>query len=127
MLCGIVTDKINNFAVSVNESLGARTNIGTLMFVDDICGTGSKANIERTIKNCRAAESKKKMTFNHEKSNYIKISFKKFKCGKKDQIEEKVTNGNIKETESYKYLGDYINNKGSNITNIEKRKQKIPT
>ena len=66
------------------------------------------------------------MTFNHEKSNYIEISFKKFKSGKKGQIEEKVTNGNIKETESYKYLGDYINNKGSNITNIEKRKQKIP-
>ena len=120
MLCGIVTDKINNFAVSVNESLGTRTNIGTLMFVDDICGTGSKANIERTIKNCRAAEEKKKMTFNHEKSNYIKISFKKFKSTKKDkvEIEEKVTNGNIKETESYKYLGDFINNKGSNATNI---------
>ena len=25
MLCGIVTDKINNFAVSVNESIGTRT------------------------------------------------------------------------------------------------------
>ena len=126
MLCGIVTDKINNFAVSVNESIETRTNTGTLMFVDDIIGTGSKANIEKTIRNCRAAESKKNMTFNHEKSNYIKISFKKFKSAKKEQIEEKVTNGNIKETESYKYLGDYINNKGNNVTNIEKRKQKIP-
>ena len=54
------TDKINNFAVSVNESLGARTNIGTLMFVDDICGTGSKANIERTIKTVEQQNQKRK-------------------------------------------------------------------
>eukprot|EP00112_Aurelia_sp_Birch-Aquarium-sp1_P016262 Seg3671.3 transcript_id=Seg3671.3/GoldUCD/mRNA.D3Y31 product="hypothetical protein" protein_id=Seg3671.3/GoldUCD/D3Y31 len=126
MLCGIVTDKINNFAVSVTEHLGTRTNIGTFMFVDDICGTGSKMNIERTIKNCRAAESKKKMTFNPEKSNYIRSSFKRSKSAIKNEIEEKVTKGNIKETESYKYLGDYIDNKGNNITNIEKRKHKIP-
>ena len=63
MLCGIVTDKINNFAVSVNESLGARTNIGTLMFVDDICGTGSKANIERTIKKLQSSGIKKETDF----------------------------------------------------------------
>eukprot|EP00112_Aurelia_sp_Birch-Aquarium-sp1_P026251 Seg92.1 transcript_id=Seg92.1/GoldUCD/mRNA.D3Y31 product="LINE-1 retrotransposable element ORF2 protein" pseudo=true protein_id=Seg92.1/GoldUCD/D3Y31 len=89
MLCGIVTYKINNFAVSVTEQVGTRTNIGTLMFVDDICGTGSKMNIERTIKNCRAAESKKKMTFNPEKSNYIRISFKRSKSAIKNEIEEK--------------------------------------
>lgn len=46
MLYEIVTGKINNLAVSVNESLGTRTNVGTLIFVDDTFGTGSKANIE---------------------------------------------------------------------------------
>ncbi len=126
ILCGIVTDKINNFVVNVNETIGADLSIGTLMYVDDICGTGSKDNIERVIKNCKAAEEKKKMTFSAEKSIYIKILFKKAESPITNEIQQKVTKGKIKETNVYKYLGNFIDNKGSNMTNIEKQKEKIP-
>ena len=39
------------------------------MYVDDICGVGSKENVEQIIDNCIEMEMKKKMTFSTEKAS----------------------------------------------------------
>ena len=121
ILCGIVTDKISRTSGQVVERIWKDLEIGTLTFVDDICGAGSQANVEATIKRCKEMETKKKMTFNVEKSNYLIITNSK---KKKEEIKVELSKGPVTRVQEYKYLGDYFVEKGDHGENIRKRKTK---
>ena len=91
--------------------------------MDDICGIGSRENIKQVIENCRMMEENKKITFNTDKSQYLIMTFGN-KKGLRN-IEENAMKGKIGRTNEYKYLGDFFDEKGSNMTNIEKRGEKL--
>ena len=123
ILCSIATDKINKIGGQSFESMGTNIEIKTLTYVDDICGIGSRENIKQVIENCRMMEENKKMTFNTDKSQYLIMTFGS-KKGLRN-IEEKVMKGKIGQTNEYKYLGDIFDERGSNMTNIKKRGEKL--
>ena len=55
--------------------MGTNIEIKTLTYVDDICGIGSRENIKQVIGNCRVMEENKKITFNTDKSHYLRMTF----------------------------------------------------
>ena len=122
ILCGVTTDKVNSCNKKVITYYNTETELETMTYVDDICGVGSKENVEQIIDNCIELEMKKKMTFSTEKSQYMIMKF-----GKKEPelINKNVAKGEIEATPLYKYLGDYITEDGKNQFMMEKRKEKI--
>ena len=124
-LCCVTTDEINSKVQSLKTKVG-EISIGARVFVDDITGMGSMENMARIVESCRYFEENKKFTFSSEKSQIMKVRPSRSKRGKAD-IEEKVLKikkGEVKKTEIYKYLGDYITEEGNKLTCIEKRTEK---
>ena len=72
--CGPATDKISRTVARFVERIYKDLEIGTLTFVDDICGAASKANLEAMMNRWKEMETKRKKTFNSEKSNYMIIT-----------------------------------------------------
>eukprot|EP00794_Sanderia_malayensis_P015001 gene15001-16550_t len=122
LLCCSNTSKIDEIGtVSAETMISPNMPIGTLIYVDDIGMAGSKTTIETVGKNLRIMESVKKFTFNTDKSKYMVIK------GRKEKIEEpeiKVKKGDIQRTEKYKYLGNWIDEKGSLEVQIEELERK---
>ena len=91
--------------------------------MDDICSVGNDKTVSKTINNCAKMEGKKKMTFNDTKSNYQILEF----GDKRNRIEirERVKKGPIEKIDKYKYLGEYVNNKGTYEDSIANKEKKI--
>ena len=91
------------------------------IYVDDIAGGGTKNLVTEVGRKLAEMEKKKRYTFNTDKSNYMII-----RTGKEEQehIEIEVKKGKLKEVDKYKYLGNWIGNKGDaeeQIKEIERR------
>ena len=99
ILCGVTTDKVNSCNKKVITYYNTQTEIETMTYVDDICGVGSKENVEQIIDNCIEMEMKKKIIFSTEKSQYMIMKF-----GKKEPelINKNVAKGKIERTPIYK-------------------------
>ena len=69
-------------------------------------------------------ETKKKMTFNVEKSNYLIMPNNK---KKKEELKVELSKGPVTRVKEYKYLRDYFGEKGDHGENIRKRKSKGET
>ena len=121
ILCGVTTDKVNSCNKKVITHYNTETEIETMTYVDDICGVGSKGNVEQIIDNCIELEMKKKMTFSTEKSQYMIMKF-----GKKEPelINKNVAKGKIERIPLYKYLGDYITEDGKKSIHIREKERK---
>ena len=104
-LCCIATQKINNGIEPISTVLTPELAIGAPVYVDDILGIGGKETIERTIRNTRWLEEQKKFRFNRNKSKYMVINTGK---GKKQEVHERVKDGQIEEVYEYKYLGMWL-------------------
>ena len=66
-------------------------------------------------------EKRKKMKFSIEKSKYMTINQNK----QDTTLHSTVYKCSIKQTADYKYMGNYISEKGADDLNIKKRKQKL--
>ena len=112
-------DSINNPSecVKINDDL----KIGCLEWVDDVmsCTIGMKKQLS-VLKTIDDFACKSKLEWGEAKSQVMQIG-KKIKVPEKWQLGEK----NIKNTTSYKYLGDTITNDNKNKTNLENRENKI--
>ncbi|XP_066934534.1 uncharacterized protein [Clytia hemisphaerica] len=121
-LCAVSTEKVNKVGEKVS-TLYSNLNVESLTYVDDICGAGGRETVSKTIDNCARMEEKKRMTFNETKSNYQILEFGE----KRDRVEikKRVKKGPIIKTDKYKYLGDYVNNKGTYKDTIQNKEKKI--
>ena len=126
-MCIVETDRVNDINEKTITTIGAETEIESVIFVDDIMGMGTKSTIEKVGRNMREMEIKKKFTFSKEKTKIIKIETKKRKRTEEEDIPVvTVKKGRIEKTDKEKYLGEWINSKGDNKIKIEKKKEKIP-
>ena len=123
-LCAVATEKINSIGEKVSTLYSESTNIESLIFVDDICGAGSRETVGKVIGNCRTIEERKKMTFNEKKSNYQILEFGKKR--ERKEIDERVKKGPIKRTNNYKYMGEHVNNKANYDDSIDHKEKKVP-
>ena len=93
-------------------------SIGSLIYVDDIGMAGKLNDIEQVGKQLEVMEQEKRFTFNNDqgKTHYLII-----KTGKEEEQKPKikVKKGKVTETESYKYLGCWIDNRGTAEKQIE--------
>jgi len=124
MLCGVSTDKVNVIGKTVKTNIGTNVQIESLIFVDDILGIGNKQTISNLGNNLSQMEITKKFTFNVKKTQYVIIN-EKNKKEESQKLNIELKSGNIIQTNSYKYLGDWYNEKADNTFKIKKRVEKI--
>ena len=111
-LCCVNSAKINeigeNSVTMISPTIGNKSPV----YVDDILGIGSREAVEKVGRNLGEMEKKKKYTFNvgNGKSHYMVI-----KTGREKEKEVNIVleKGKIEKTEDYKYLGNWINEKGT--------------
>ena len=112
-------DFVNNRTecVKINDDL----SIGCLEWVDDVLScTVGKSNQLSVLKIIDDFACKSKLEWGEAKSQVMQVG-KKTKAPELWQLGEK----NIRNTTSYKYLGDTITNDNKNKTNLEIRENKI--
>ena len=99
-------------------SVAPQVAIDSLVYVDDIAMAGGVNVIEKVGEKLNIMEEEKKFTFNNDpgKTNYLMI-----KTGYKEEKEPviKVRKGKVERTKEYRYLGNWINEKGNEERQIE--------
>ena len=108
VMCCAATSRVNDIGKKVCCKYGD-TEIGIPVFMDDISAVGDAEEIRKGIRNCRKVEILKKFEFGLKKTkNMIVITGKE----EVEQIQEKVQQGTVLETDKYKYLVMVINTGG---------------
>ena len=109
VMCCAATSRVNDIGKKVCCKYGD-TEIGMPVFMDDISAVGDAEEIRKGTRNCRKVETLKKFEFGLKKTkNMIVITGKE----KVEQIQERVQQGSVLETDNYKYLVMVINTGGN--------------
>ena len=124
-LCCINTDKVNTIGRKCLTYIGPEVKVETLIYVDDIQNASSNVKqLENAVDNLKRLENQKGYIFNN-KVQKTAIMIMDKKKNKEYKINASVKMGEIKQTNQYKYLGEWFNDKGDHSTSIEKRKEKV--
>ena len=108
-LCCATTGKVNE-GLEEREYIYPSVSIQAVTFVDDINGGGSKKFTEAVMVNCSKKEDEKLWEFSKKKSNWMCMKNRKRDA---ENIEVEVKQGKLEQTQSYKLLGNYINEQGN--------------
>ena len=119
-LCCASTGKINN-GLTEREVIYPSVATQAVTFVDDINGGGSKRFVQAVMMNCSKKEEEKLWEFSTEKSKWMCITNRKRKI---DAIEVNVKQGRIERTNVYKFLGNFVNEKGNMDAQLDFMKKK---
>ena len=94
------------------------------LFVDDVLGLGQADAIEEMIWKMKTLESTKKCQYNTKtgKTEWMVI---KNSRKKEEELDLKVASGKIGRAKQYKYVGDMYNEKGTNVSKIEFKEEKL--
>ena len=120
VMCCVTTARVNDIREKVYCKYGD-TEIGMPVFMDDIAAVGEAEQIRKGIRNCRKMETLKKFEYGLKKT---KIMIVRTGQGKKEQIQERVQQGTVVETDRYKYLRMVINTAGNLKDHIQEMWQK---
>ena len=120
-ICNKVVERVNNINERAITYYSPNIELQSLQYVDDISGVGSKETIETIVRNVQTFEKKKKATVKLSKSGYMII---KTKDQKEEEIKVDVRNGSLERRTEYRYLGTWINEKGTCELNIKKKLSK---
>ncbi len=121
-LCGVSTGKINHYSKTATY-ISPEILIKALTYVDDIASIGSWEAIVETIRGCILMEKFKFMEFSLDKSKWMRM-FLNYGSKELKEINEFVLQGKLEATEIYKYVGNWVNNKGNMETQLEKMDHK---
>ena len=108
-LCCASTGKVNE-GLEVSEVIYPSVSVKAVTFVDDINGGGSKNFVQAVMANCRDKEVRKLWEFSKRKSNWMCIPNRKRIV---ESIDVEVKQGKLEKTKSYKFVGNYVNEKGN--------------
>ena len=122
-LCCASTGKINS-GLAEKEVLYPSVAIQAVTFVDDINGGGSKRFVQAVMTNCSRKEEEKLWEFSTDKSKWMCIANRKRKI---EELEVDVKQGRIERTSSYKFLGNFVNEKGNMDAQLDFMKKKSVT
>ena len=124
-LCCVNSDKVNKIGKKCITYIGPNIKTETLIYVDDIQNASSNVKqLENAADNLKRLENKKGYLFNND-VNKTAILIVDKKKRKTYNIKVSVKKGEIKQTNEYKYLGEWYNEKGDHTTSLKKRKEKI--
>ena len=120
VMCCAATARMNDIGQKVCCKYGD-TEIGMPVFIDNISAVGDAEEIRKGIGNCRKMETLKKFEYGLIKT---KIMIARTGKGEVEQIQERVQQGTLLETDKYKYLEMVINTEGNLKDHIQKMWQK---
>ena len=120
-LCCASTGKINNEETR-STVIYPNVSVKSLTFVDDIMSAGSHESVPSAGERCGKLEREKFWEFSIDKSKWMCIQFNKKEDVK--QLNIVVKQGKVQETDSYKMLGNWANNKANIDTHLEHLKKK---
>ena len=117
---GQINENVNNQTV-IYPSICVKA----LTFVDDIGAFGSREVVEAAMLRSKKMEDEKLMEFSADKTKWLCV-----KNGREaiEEIEVDIKQGRIKRAEEYKYLGNWINEKGNmdnQLNQMEKKASNI--
>ncbi len=126
-LCCCSTGKMNNMSKPAKTNITPGVTVGTLAYVDDMTGGGSKDTISNVMCNCAEIEELKCWEFSTDKSNWMvqRYSGKSRAEDGEKEVRGRVKGGEIHETDVYKLLGNWINNKGNMDKQLQEMEKKI--
>ena len=107
--------------------MGPNVKTESLIYVDDIQNASSNVRqLENAVDNLRSLENKKGYLFNNnvKKTAILIVNKKK---NKTYDIKLSVIKGGIKQTNEYKHLGEWFNEKGDHTTSMKKGKKQYFT
>ena len=119
-MCCAATARVNDIGEKVCFKYGD-TETGMPVFMDDISAVGDAEEIRKGIRNCRKMETLKKFEYGLTKTKIMIVRTGK---GEVEQIQERVKQGTVLETDKYKYLGMVINTEGNLKDHIQEMWQK---
>ena len=123
-LCCVSTDKINKVGTNTPITyIAPNLYVECLIYVDDIGAAGNNETIKTVGENLVKMEENKKFLFSTKKSNVMIIKAGKEKT---EEIDIEIKRGKLQETDKYKYLGNWLNNKGNFQTQLDAIKTKAP-
>ena len=105
-------ERVNGIGETAVTCLGPGMYIMALTYVDDISGAGRVETTDKTIRNCRRLEERKKASVNMEKS----------KCMKMGEMEENGLTAEVKGGKLDMVDGTWIDESGDCENNIKKRR-----
>ena len=108
-LCCASTGSINK-GLGKEERIYPSVGIQAVTFVDDINGGGSKQFVHAVMVSCQKKEVEKLWEFSLDKSKWMCIRNRKKEV---EEIEVEIKQGKIGQTSIYKFLGNYVNEKGN--------------
>ena len=119
-MCCVTTARVNDIGKKVCCKYGD-TEIGIPVFMDDISAVGDAEEIRKGIRNCRKMETLKKFEYDLKKTKIMIV-----RTGKEEiaQIQERLQQDTLLETDKYKYLGTVINTEGNLKDHIQEMWQK---
>ena len=120
VMCCAVTASVNNIGEKVCCKYGD-TGIGMQVFLDDISAVGDAEEVRKGRRNCKKMETLKKFEYGLKKTKIMIVRTGK---GEVEQIQERVKQGTVLETDKYKYLGMVINTEGNLKDHIQEMWQK---
>ena len=93
---------------------------------EDIGAAGTVKSIEEVGKNLALMEEVKGFTFSKEKSNYMIVKGKRrAEKNKEEEVKIEVKSGRLERSHEYKYLGNFIDERGTPERQIEEIGKKI--
>ena len=112
IMCCVNSQKVNNMEEKNITLISPSLHVEAMSYVDDIMGAGRQEQIEVLGRNLRQMEIKKKYTFNNAngKSHYMII---KTGNDQEEDVEILVGKGKITRASEYKYLGNWIDERGT--------------
>ena len=124
-LCGVSMGRVNDIGRGVTTMYGPNLVLQSTQFVDDVESAGSARVVNNTIHNCKIMEERKKMKFNNTngKTEYIIVDPTK----NPETITSEVKNGKVLRAKEHKYVGHWMDERGTYMINIEKNKTKVST
>ena len=119
-MCCATTARVDDIGEKVCCKYG-HTEMRMPVFMDNISAVGDAEEIRKRIGNCRKMKTLKKVEYGLKKT---KIMIVKTGNGKVEQIQERVQQVTVLETDEDKYLGMVINTKGNLKDHIQEMWQK---
>ena len=120
-LCCASTGKVNHEQTR-NTVIYPNIVVKSLTFVDDIMAPGSHETVQAAGERCSQLEKEKLWEFSTDKSKWMCM-----KCDRKHDVKPLdivVKQGKVEETDKYKLLESWANNKGNISTQLEHIKTK---
>ena len=125
-LCSNDTDQVNKVGHQHITTIGPNIIVKTMAYVDDLQNPSSSVSgLKAAGENLRTMEQTKGYTFNTERNKTAILIANKKKNKDYEEVKVSMKRGVVEQTEEYKYVGEWYNEKYNHNTSLRKKEEKV--